>query len=54
MRWLTVLVVSVTSSCSWLTDYGHCTCRVEAEGCKEIEVSTEQVRQADERELERP
>lgn len=49
-----LLASLVLPACTWLQDYDHCTCTVEAKDCDYLEVTTEQLQSIDQKELEKP
>ena len=54
LRGLCGLSVLFLSGCSWLQEGRYCYCKVEAEGCEELSVISDQVENSDSREAEAP
>ena len=48
------VVTLATASCSWIAAGEYCYCKVEAEGCDELEVTTEHVENQDQKDAEIP
>ena len=51
---LLLVAVLLLTSCSWLSSGEYCYCKVESEGCDELEVTTEHVENSDSKEAEVP
>ena len=51
---LLAFLLMMTSSCSWISAGEYCYCKVESEGCDELEVTTEHVENSDQKDAEVP
>lgn len=47
-------VLLLSSSCSWMQDYGHCTAVLECDSCEDLSLSVEWVKDKDEKAVENP
>lgn len=49
-----ILTITLTGSCTWFQDYGHCSASVECDQCSDLTIDVEWVKDKDEREVKGP